>query len=351
MRWIPRRPPSGITLLRDEVIERVKAPLTFTAHAVRHPLTTAADLGNVLEALVETVNTGLRPASETPLNQPISAHRRLDWTAMELAAIRAVRAAGTGTVNDVVLATVAGAVRTFLRRRGVGVGDLTFRTFVPVNLRDPRERGTLGNHVSGWIIELPIGEPDPRQRLRHVAEITARLKGSNLARGTEVLTGMAEWIGTTVLNLGVRLAARNLPFNLVVTNVPGPPMPLYLLGARLQAVYPYVPLFNNLGLGIALFSNAGTLFWGFNADREVVPDVDEFVGAVRDAFAELCAAAAMPRSSAPPKRAPVAKPAARTGAAGPHQRRNHKRTAAARDSGQRPTAPIIDGPGPVAALH
>ena len=148
----------------------------------------------------------------------------------------------------------------------------------------------MGNRVAGWIVNLPIGERDALKRFRHVRDTTLRLKQSNHARGAEVLTEIAEWTSPSLMGMAMRLASPTaLPFNLVVTNVPGPPIPLYLLGSRLQAVYPMVPLFVNLGLGIALFSNAGTLFWGFNADWDVVPDLTAFVGGLHAAFQELCA--------------------------------------------------------------
>jgi diacylglycerol O-acyltransferase / wax synthase len=170
------------------------------------------------------------------------------------------------------------------------VGDMDFRAFVPVSTRSAEERGTMGNRVAGWIVKLPIGERDALERFRQVRDATQRLKQSNNARAAEVLTDIAEWTSPSLMGMALRLASQTaLPFNLVVTNVPGPPIPLYLLGSRLEAVYPMVPLFVNLGLGIALFSNASKLFWGFNADRDVVPDLPAFVGDLHAAFRELCA--------------------------------------------------------------
>ena len=240
--------------------------------------------------MAETLGSTLRSASPTPLNQPIGAHRRFDWAAMDLGTIKRVKDALGGTVNDVVLTAVTGGVRTYLQRHGMQVGDMDFRAFVPVSTRSAEPRGTMGNRVTGWIVNLPIGERDALRRFRQVRDTTLRLKRSNYARGAEVLTEIAEWTSPSLMGMAIRLASQTaLPFNLVVTNVPGPPTPLYLLGSRLQAVYPLVPLFVNLGLGVALFSNAGTLFWGFNADWDVVPDLTAFVGGLHAAFRELCA--------------------------------------------------------------
>ncbi len=290
MRWIPRPAPSPTELLRDEVVQRLTTPRAFLSELVRHPRTTLSKVRDGVSALAETVSNGMQMASDTPLNQPIGPHRRFDWLTMELAAIQEVRHRLGGTVNDVVLTTVAGAVRRFLERRAVNLSGVNFRVFVPVNLRPTDERGSLGNRVAGWIVDLPIAERDAGKRLAKVREHTARLKESRQSIGAELLSELADWGGSTLLTLGMRLASQSRPFNLVVTNVPGPPQPLYLLGARMINAYPMVPLFVNLGLGIALFSNAGKIFWGFNADWDVVPDLHDFVGAITAAFAELLAA-------------------------------------------------------------
>ncbi len=290
VRWIPRAAPSPTELLRDEVMQRLKAPIEVAGRLLRRPNAAVTDFREGLAAVLETLGSGMRLASDTPLNRPIGPHRRFDWMTMEFGEIGEIRARFGGTVNDVVLATVSGAVRAFLERRSVDVRSLTFRAFVPVSLRGSADRGTLGNRVAGWVVDLPIAERDPIQRLTRICETTARMKASHQTRGTEILTEVADWTGSTVLSLAGRLAARAIPFNMVVTNVPGPPQPLYLLGARMTEAFPLVPLFVRQGLGIALFSNAGKIFWGFNADWDVVPDLHDFVRAVGTAFAELRAA-------------------------------------------------------------
>ncbi len=299
-RWIPRPAPTPLALLRDEALARISGPLGFASHLLRHPTRTLAGVRDGLAAVGETLSSGLRMASQTPFNQPIGPHRRFDWTVTDIAAIREIRAHLGGSLNDVVLTTVAGAVRRFLERRSVRVTDIDFRVFVPVSLRRPGDRDTLGNRVAGWMVDLPINERDPRKRLARIHETTEQLKQSKQAAGSEILAEVLEWTSPALLGLAMRLAPQGGAFNMVVTNVPGPPRPLYLLGARMLEAYPMVPLGVNQGLGIALFSYAGTLHWGFNADWDVVPDLHDFVADVAAAFAELSEAA---RTAPPLKRA------------------------------------------------
>ncbi len=166
------------------------------------------------------------------------------------------------------------------------------RVVVPVSVRTEDERGQASNRASGWLLDLPVYETDPARRLAAVSAATSKRKAIHQELGPEMLGRVAEFAVPGVVGLGVRLLSRLHPYNLIVTNVPGPQVPLYLLGARLLGGFPQVPLFENQGLGIALFSYCGTLGFGFNADREVVPDVDAFAAAVGRGFAELREAAA-----------------------------------------------------------
>jgi len=292
--WTPRPAPGPMRLLADELLRQAGTPFEIASalvNALRDPARGRALVAENLRGLWSTIQNGIRPPSPTPLNGPIGPHRRFDWLTLDLGEVKRVRQRLGGTVNDVVLATVAGAVRTFLRRRGVPSDEIFFRAVVPVSVRSENERGVQNNRVSGWLTELPVDEPDPLRRLERVKEVTTRLKTSKQALGPELLGRAAEWATPGVLTVGVRLTARLHPYNVIVTNVPGPPMPLYLLGARLLGGYPLVPLFENQGIGIALFSYVGQLCWGFNADWDLVPDLGRFVEAVRESFGELTAAA------------------------------------------------------------
>ena len=289
--FIPRPAPRGVQLLREEVFRRVREPFGIVSRVLSTPGELANSMMEGLSAVGETIAGSLGAASETPFNRPIGPHRRFDWLTMDLGEVKAVKNRLGGTVNDVVLATVSGAVRRFLEGRRINVETLDFRAMVPVSTRTAQERGTLGNRVSGWVTTLPIAERDPRERLAKVSRTTADLKDSRQAMGAEMLAQVTEWTGSTLLTIAMRLALRARPFNLVVTNVPGPQIPLYLLGSRMRCAYPLVPLFFNQGLGIALFSYAGKLFWGFNADWDTLPDLDVFAEAIQASFAELLGAA------------------------------------------------------------
>jgi WS/DGAT/MGAT family acyltransferase len=228
----------------------------------------------------------------TPLNQPIGPYRRVDWLLMDLHRLRAVARKLGGTVNDAVLSVVAGGVRRFLKNsRQEEVDDLEFRVMAPVSLREAGERGKLGNRVSAWFVPLPVGESDPLRRFERVHEATGELRRSKAALAGDTLTRVTEWTGPGLLTLGSRLASVGMPFHMVVTNVPGPREPLYVLGARLLEMHPMVPLIGNLATGIALLSYRDRLSWGFSADWDLVPDLHDFVRAVEHAFERLCDAA------------------------------------------------------------
>lgn len=292
--WEPRPFPGPLALLSGEVSRRTGSALAAVREApraLRDPLGVADRVREGVSAVAETLGASLRSASDTPLNQAIGPHRRFDWLDMELAEVKAVKNLLGGTVNDVVLATVAGALRSFLELRRVSPDELLIRANVPLSLRTRDERGTLGNRIALLMPELPVAEVDPAARLLRVRETMGRLKSSRQAMGADVLSAVSEWTSATLLSVAVRVAARGRPYNLVVTNVPGPQLPLYLLGAPMQACYPVVNLLECQALGVALFSYEGRLFWGFTADWDLVPDLHEFVRAVRAAFAELRAAA------------------------------------------------------------
>ncbi|MFQ5513992.1 MAG: wax ester/triacylglycerol synthase family O-acyltransferase [Myxococcota bacterium] len=303
--WVPRRGPGRLELVRDELTRLATTPLGVL-RALRRRLDDPDGLGGEvvehLRGLAGTLGVGLRGSEETPLNQSIGPHRRFDWVSLDLADVRDVKRCLGGTVNDIVLATVAGAVRRFLTHRGVDCDSIRFRVLAPVSVRSGSKAAVLGNQVSLWLIDLPIGEEDARLRLDQIRDTTAELKEARQALGAKLLTEATEWSGSTLLSLGVRLLSRTLPFNLIVTNVPGPQRPLYLLGSRLLEAYPVVPLFWNQALGVALFSYTGRLHWGINADWDRVPDLSLFVDAIVASFDELRAAAAESRVASRPKR-------------------------------------------------
>jgi WS/DGAT/MGAT family acyltransferase len=245
----------------------------------------------------------LRPATRTPMNDQIGPNRRFDTLEISLDRIKAVKNALGGSVNDVVLATVTGAVRAFLTEdRGFTVDDIEFRAMAPVSVRAEDQRGQMGNQVAMWLVTLPIAEPDPVEQLRLVAEETLNLKMTDQALGAATLVQLSAGTPVTLLSLATRLAANARPFNITVTNVPGPQFPLYLLGSKLLVQYPLVPLWEYHGVGIALFSYDGIVAWGFNADRDVMFDLHDFVLRVESAFEELEKRAAVAAETPKPSR-------------------------------------------------
>jgi diacylglycerol O-acyltransferase len=302
--YMPRPEPSSAELLLEQIRWRAQLPL----EAIRRlralgmsPSELWKETTARVDALADLLQYAFKQASLTPLNGHIGPHRRFDWLQMPLEQVKRVRRALECTVNDLVLATVAGAVRAYLQRRRVDPDTIDFRVSAPVSVRREEERGQMGNRVSSWILRLPIGEADPLTRLEEIHESTQRLKESQQALAVEMLMAAAEWAPAQLMSLGSR--ATSGPINMIVTNVPGPQVPLYMLGCRLLEMYPQVPLLENTGLGVALFSYDGKMFWGFNADPALVPDVGTFGKLVRGSFAELEGAAGCPafeQAAAPP---------------------------------------------------
>lgn len=286
--YIPRPVPSTYELIRDEMIDRLRAPVEVVRGIRKFARETEdlrTELGIRLRALQQLAGWAVRGASATPINGSVGPHRRFDWLTMSLDEIKAIRRALGCTVNDIVLATVAGAVRKYLMRRRVDPAELDFRTSAPVSVRKDEDKGKLGNNVSSWIIRLPIGEEDPLRRIEAIHETTQELKRSKQALGVEMMMAAAEWAPSALLSLGAQAASG--PINMIVTNVPGPQFPLYMLGAKLEAMFPVVPLLENMGLGVALMSYDGKVCWGFNADYELVPDLPTFVRLIEESFSEL----------------------------------------------------------------
>jgi WS/DGAT/MGAT family acyltransferase len=293
--WLPRPAPGLLRLAAGDLSRRLGQGATALGSlrdAAIHPLRVASALRGVADGLGKALGASLHQTSSTPLNIPIGPHRRFDWLRYDLADVKAVKNRLGGTVNDVVLANVAGALRCFLSRRGEDVRRLDFRAMVPVNVRRQEDAGGFGNRVSMLAAPLPLDEPDPRRRLARIVETTAALKASKLAEGIEMIEKISEWGLTRVFTQLARLTALSRPFNIVVTNVPGPQIQAYLLGCPLHAVYPLVPLYKNQAVGIALFSYQGGLFWGLNSDWDAVPDLHVLVEALREDFEALWKATA-----------------------------------------------------------
>jgi WS/DGAT/MGAT family acyltransferase len=291
----PRPAPEGAELFVRETARRVGRLVA----AIRSRHEFAENLQTIIDesasrviAVGHSLSSGwLSRATQTPLNGRVGPNRRFGVLESPLVEVKEIKNGLGGTVNDAILAVVAGGVRKFLTEvRGFNVDDVDFRAMAPVSVRAPGERGQMGNQVAMWLVSLPLDNPDPAGRLDVVRAETDRLKKTNQALGAATLVQLSGGAPSTLLSLASRLATRARPFNMTVTNVPGPQFPLYLLGARMEAQYPLVPLWEGHGIGIALFSYNGSVFWGFNADYDIVPDLDLFIAAIEASFKVLVAA-------------------------------------------------------------
>lgn len=292
--WLPRPAPTPRELLADTLFQHARAPfdvVSGVAHLVQSLRQTSEEMDLGLTAAWKNVRGGLAKAPDTPLNRPIGPHRRVEWTAFDLAEAKEIKNGLHGTINDVVLATVAGALRRFLTRRHFNFRKLDFRVVVPVSVRSEAEHAALGNRASAWLTRLPVDEADPEKRFARVRQETGNLKQTQQALGAQFMLQVAEWAGPNLMSVGVGVLSRLRPYNLIITNIPGPQEPYYLLTAQMLECYPQVPLFRDQGLGIALSSYLGQVNFGFSADWDVMPDLDEFVDGMRASFKELLAAA------------------------------------------------------------
>jgi diacylglycerol O-acyltransferase / wax synthase len=293
--WTPRPMPSSAQLLADALLERATVPQEMVRGlraVLRGPRTMAKMVGEGLVGLGALAWAGLQPAPPSRFNVSIGPHRRFTWVQADLSEFKAVKNVLGGTVNDVVLAAVAGGLGSYLRSHGEDTQDKELRAMVPVSVRADIERGALGNKVAAMWAPLPVGILDPVARLRTVSEAMREIKDSGQAVGAQVLTRLTGFAPTTIMSQAARLQARQRMFNLVVTNVPGPQIPLYVQGRELQALFPMVPLAENTALGIAIMSYNGQLNFGLSADYDAVADLEALADDLRSSIQELLDAAA-----------------------------------------------------------
>ena len=298
--WIPRPVPSGAQLLADAMLERATVPSEI-AGGVRAvlsgPRQVASRLADALVGLGAMTWAGLQPAPPSIFNVRIGPHRRFTWVQGELADFRRIKDTLGGTVNDVVLAVVAGALGRYMRLHGYSTNGVALKAMVPVSVRADIQRGALGNRVAAMWAPLPVGIIDPAERLHEITRAMEGIKQSGQAVGAQVLTQLSGFAPPTIMAQAARLQARQRLFNLVVTNVPGPQFPLYMLGRQLDALFPMVPLAENTALGIALISYNGQLNFGLTADYDALADVETLAEEIRQSLDELLGAASAPASN------------------------------------------------------
>jgi diacylglycerol O-acyltransferase / wax synthase len=292
--WTPGPEPSQSELIAEGVKGIVRTPFNLAGRAVtalQHPGPAVRQARESVEALGEVAWAGLNPAPETPLNVPIGPHRRLLWVDADLADFKEIKNALGGTVNDVVLTVVTGAMRRFLRSRGVRTEGLALRALVPVSIRSEDERGEAGNRIAAMRGPLPVYCDDPVECLGIVRAEMGELKESKQALGAEVIAGLQDFAPPTLLAQASRLNFSTRLFNLIVTNVPGPQFPLYLQGRELQKIIPVAFLPEDHALAIAIMSYNGSFEFGLLGDYDAMPDMDFAQAAIEDTIAELLEAA------------------------------------------------------------
>jgi len=288
--WVAAREPKGVELAARGIKGLVKLPFGLAGGALAaatHPATSLDQVKEALEGIGEVAWAGLNPAPETPLNVPIGPHRRLSFVRNDLADFKRVKDGLGGTVNDVVLTVVAGGLRTWLRARGVRTEGLELRALVPVSVRGKDRGGDLGNQIVVMRGPLPVYVEDPVARLRVVRQAMDGLKESKQAVGAAAITGLEALAPPTILAQASRLQFSTRLFNLLVTNVPGPQFPIYVLGRELLDTYPIAFLPENQALAIAIMSYNGGMDFGLLGDYDALQDIEDLGEALRVALAEL----------------------------------------------------------------
>jgi WS/DGAT/MGAT family acyltransferase len=296
--WTPARTPSRIALVGHAgagIGATLRRCARWLRRALREPGRAARRAADGLTGLWEVTWNLARPAPKVPFNTAIGSRRSMCWANFDLADFKHVKNALGGTVNDVTLAVVAGALRRLLLERDVTVEGLELKALVPVSIRTENEHGELGNKLTAMRGPLPVGIEDPVERLRAVSVAMDALKVSKQPLGAEAIWGLNDWFRdfappvllapTAAINFSTRL------FNLLVTNFPGPQVPFYVLGRELTAVYPIGFLAKNHALAIAILSYNGQVGFGLLADPDSLPDAERIAGHLTAAVEELESAA------------------------------------------------------------
>jgi len=320
---VERHPiPGPLTRLMDAVWDNISETLDTWA-SLQKSLVDAVILGDsrgrsMLRALETAAPYFQTPVERAPFNKPFGGKRRLGVSEFSFAEVRAIRSSCGGTVNDVVLAVLGGAVSRYLEMHGQKTEKRMLRVLTPVNVRREDERGKLGNRVSMLLVEVPLGVDDPVERLRMVTERTETLKRQHVADGMETVVEALNAAPPVLQALaGMLPQPPNTVANMVCTNVPGPMIPLYCVGHRMLAHYPLIPIGWEMGVSCGVTSYDQKLYFGLMADADCAPDVERLKEFLDQAFVELRAAAGVARSDLPQFGVPVPGETARRRRAAP----------------------------------
>ncbi len=272
--WLARPEPTDLQLVTDALRERLTSPKEIV-RGFRHALRGPRKVLQGVSATSKMVGAGMA-APNSVFNVEIGPHRRLAMVQADLGDLKRVKDAHGGTVNDVILSVVAGALGRYLRARGHETEGLELRAMVPVSVRAANEHGALGNRITAMMAPLPVGEEDPVERLKIVSAEMGDLKSSGQAVGAEILTKLTDFAPTTIASQAARLQPAQRFFNLVVTNVPGPQFPLYVLGRRMESIFPMVPLARRQALCVGIMSYDGQVNFGLIGDYDAMADLESF---------------------------------------------------------------------------
>src|SRR4051812_32430541 len=293
-RWLPQPLPSRTQLLAEALVERATVPAEIVRGvraAFRAPRRIASGAVDALAGIGAMAWAGINSAPPSPYNVPIGPHRRFTWARMSLADVKAIKNELGGTVNDVMLAIVAGALGRDVRRRGFDVRGKDLKAMVPVSVRADEARGALGNQVAAMMAPLPVGMEDPVERFETISASMQHLKQGGQAVGAKVMTDLSGFAPPNIMSQASRVASRQRFFNLVVTNVPGPQFPLYLMGREMIEAFPMVPLLDRQAFGVAIMSYNGRISFGLVGDYDVMTDLDQLARDFRVSLRELADAA------------------------------------------------------------
>jgi diacylglycerol O-acyltransferase len=291
--WVPEPEPSRAELLAEALIERAIDPREIARaprRLLRRPRRILSELADGLAAAGSFAWAGIS-APATPFNVDIGPHRRFAWVNADLVDLKRVKNELGGTVNDVILAAVTGALRRYLRARGHPTAGLEMRAMVPVSVRAADQEGALGNQLTTMMAPLPVWCEDPVRRLKILAQTMGDLKESKQAMGATLLTQLADFAPPTLTGQAARLQERQRFFNLVVTNVPGPQFPLYLMGRKMERIYPMVPLAKRQAVCVGIMSYDGQVNFGLIGDYDEMSDLDGLAADLDASMRELIEAA------------------------------------------------------------
>lgn len=302
--WLARPEPTSVQLLSQAWRERLTSPKEiyrgFRA-ALRGPRQVLKGVG----ATSKMVSAGMS-APDTVFNVEIGPHRRFQMVQTDLADLKRVKDAHGGTVNDVILSIVAGGIGRYLRARGHDTAGLELRAMVPVSVRADEEHGALGNRISAMMAPLPVWCEDPVERLGLMTEEMGDLKSSGQAVGAEILTKLTDFAPSTIASQAARLQPAQRFFNLVVTNVPGPQFPLYVLGRKMESIFPMVPLARRQALCVGIMSYNGQVNFGLIGDYDAMADLDSFALDLEAATREVIETAPAKKTAKAKKKAAAA---------------------------------------------